>query len=95
MLSVRNTSSKLDVNFVSLSRMRNLTAWERSVRSEVRLRACWMTYSPAWVGGDAGEIDPSGVDLDEEQHAEPAKQHCVDVEEVTGQHRRRLSTQEL
>jgi hypothetical protein len=45
--SVRNTSSKPEVNFVSLSRMRNLAARERSERSEVRLRACWTTHSPA------------------------------------------------
>ena len=46
MSSVRNTSSKLEVNFVSLSRMRNLAARECSERSEVRLHACWMTHSP-------------------------------------------------
>jgi hypothetical protein len=39
--SVRNTSSKLAVNFVSLSRTRNLTARERSERTMLRLRACF------------------------------------------------------
>ena len=43
MPSVRNTSSKLDVNFVSLSGMRNLAAGDRPAR----LRACWATHSPA------------------------------------------------
>ena len=45
--SVRKTSSKPEVNLVSRSRMRNLTDRERSVRSWLRLRACWMTHSPA------------------------------------------------
>ena len=40
MPSVRNTSSKLALNFVSLSRTRNLTARERSERTILKLRAC-------------------------------------------------------
>ena len=46
MLSLRNTSSKLAVNFASRSRMRNFTSRERSISSELRLRACWVTHSP-------------------------------------------------
>jgi len=30
------------------------------------------------VGGDPGHVHPSGVELDEEQHVETAKQHRVD-----------------
>jgi hypothetical protein len=40
-------------------------------------------------------MDAPGVELDEEEHVEPPEEHRVDVEEVTGQHRRRLGTQEL
>ena len=50
---------------------------------------------PRWVGGDAGEVDPPGVALDEEQHVEPSEQHRVDGEGVAGQHRRSLRSQEL
>jgi hypothetical protein len=47
------------------------------------------------IGGDAAHRDPPGAELDEEEHIEMAKQHRVDVEEVTCQHRRRLGSQEL
>src|SRR5450759_2763080 len=47
------------------------------------------------VGGGAAQLDAPGVELDEEEHVEPAHQHRVDREEVTCQHRRRLGTQDL
>jgi hypothetical protein len=36
------------------------------------------------VGGHPGEMDPSGVQFDEEQHVEPPEPHGVDGEEVAG-----------
>jgi hypothetical protein len=39
-------SSKPAVNFVSLSRTRNLTAGRRWARCKVRSRACWVAQSP-------------------------------------------------
>jgi hypothetical protein len=36
------------------------------------------------VGGHAGQVDASGVELDEEQHVEPLQPDGVDGEEVTG-----------
>lgn len=50
---------------------------------------------PRWLGGDAGEVDPAGVEFDEEQYAKAFEQHRVDGEEVTGQDGRRLGLQEL
>ena len=44
--SVRNTSSKLAVNFVSRSRIRNRIARELG-QDELRLRACWVAHAPA------------------------------------------------
>jgi hypothetical protein len=41
-----NTSSKLVVNLVSRSRMRNLSRSARSSRSMTRFRACWTTHMP-------------------------------------------------
>src|SRR5664280_1706966 len=50
---------------------------------------------PCRVGGDTGEIDPPGIELDEEQHMESSEQHSVNSEEVAGQHRRGLHSQKL
>ena len=53
-----NTSSKLAVNFVSLSRMRNLKDRLRSTKSSARLRAtCVTNASVGW------SVTPSDVDL--------------------------------
>ena len=41
--SAAKTASKEEVNLVSLSSMRNLTGVVRSVSSQQRLRACWVT----------------------------------------------------
>jgi hypothetical protein len=38
------------------------------------------------VGGDPGQANLSGAEIDEVQHVETAKQHRVDGEDVTGQH---------
>src|SRR5450756_1709319 len=45
--SARNTSSKLAVNLVSRSRIKNFVGRARSARTKLRLRACWVTHSPA------------------------------------------------
>src|SRR5665213_1953991 len=46
MPSERNTSSKLVVNLVSRSRIRNLTGCARWASSQDRLLACWATQAP-------------------------------------------------
>lgn len=46
MPSVRNTSSKLEVNLVSRSRMMHVADWQRAVRSKLRFVACWVAHSP-------------------------------------------------
>ena len=50
---------------------------------------------PDWIGGDAREVDPPGVDLEEEQHVEAPQKHGVDREEVASQHGRRLRSEKL
>jgi hypothetical protein len=40
--------------------------------------------SPIRVGGHAGQVDPPGSQLDEEQHIQPPQPHRVDGEEVAG-----------
>ena len=50
---------------------------------------------PHRVGGDAGEVYASGVDLNEEQHVEATQEDGVDGEEVAGQHGRCLCSEEL
>ena len=47
MPSDANTASKDEVNFVSRSRMRNLTPATCPVSSVQRLRACWVNQSVA------------------------------------------------
>jgi hypothetical protein len=46
------------------------------------------------VGGDAGQVHPAGVQLDEEQHIQPPKPDGVDGEEVAGDDPRGLLAQE-
>jgi hypothetical protein len=40
-------------------------------------------------------VEPSYADREDEQHVDPTQQHRIDREEVTRQHRARLSTAEL
>ena len=47
-----------------------------------RFRAAWVVQGPSGVGSDSGQVHPSGVDLDEEQHMETAQGDGVDTEEV-------------
>ena len=46
------------------------------------------------MGGDPGQVHAPGAVLDEEEHIQTAKEHCVDVEETHGEDRRGLSLQE-
>ena len=41
-----NTASKLAVNLVSRSRIRNRKRWPVSSRSAAKLRATWVTHAP-------------------------------------------------
>jgi len=52
---------------------------------------------PSRVGsaGRAGEMDPPGRELDEEQDVEGLQEHSLDREEVAGQHSPPLRSQEL
>src|SRR4029450_104176 len=45
------------------------------------------------VGGDPGQVNPSGVQFDEEQHVQPFEPHGVDGEEVAGEDPGGLLTQ--
>ena len=47
---------------------------------------------PHRISSDTAHIDAPGIEFDKEEHVETAKQHRVDVEEITCQHRRRLGT---
>jgi hypothetical protein len=48
-----------------------------------------------WVGAHAGEVDSSGLDLDEEQNVVAAQERGLDREEVAGDDAGRLCLQEL
>jgi hypothetical protein len=46
------------------------------------------------VGCDAGDVDLSAGQVDEEQHVDPLEEHRIDGEEVAGQDRLGLSGEE-
>ena len=95
MPSVRNTSLKLKVNFVSQSPDEELGCSGALAKIRGEVASLLDDPLPRRVGGDASQVDPSSVDLDEEQHVEASEQHRVDGEEVAGQHGPRLRSQEL
>jgi hypothetical protein len=45
--------------------------------------------------GESENMDPAGADLEDEEHIDPAQQHCVDGEQVTRNHRLSLGPAEL
>src|ERR1019366_5904999 len=49
----------------------------------------------ARMPGHTQNVDPAGLDLDDEEHIDPAEQNRVNVEEVTRQHPICLGAQEL
>jgi hypothetical protein len=49
-----------------------------------------VTQGAVGVGGDAGEVDAAGLQLDEEQDVVAAQQRGLDAEEVAGDDARRL-----
>ncbi len=50
-----------------------------------RLRACRVVESTGRLGGDAEDVYPAGGDVHDEEHVQPAKPDCVEVEEVGGE----------
>src|ERR1019366_2743725 len=82
--SVWKTSSKPAVNFVARSRTTNLAARDRSI-GPAQVAGLLGDPLPHRAGGDAGEVDPPGVDLNEEQHVEAPQKDSIDGEEVAGQ----------
>src|ERR1017187_8593778 len=50
---------------------------------------------PGRVGGDAAQVHPASVVLDEYQHAQPVQQHGIDVKKIDGQDPGGLGVQEL
>ena len=89
------TSSKLEVNLASRSRIQDWTGWGRSASTMLRFRACWVTHVPVGLAVTPATLDPAGVELDEEEHVEALQQHCVHREEIAGQPGRCLSGDEL
>ena len=75
------------MNLASRSRIRNRTG--SSPLGEHHGQVAGLLDDPRSdrAGGDSGQVDPSGVELDEEEHVEAPQQHRVDGEEVAGQHR--------
>ena len=45
------------------------------------------------VGCDAGQVDASAAELDEEEHVQATQRDCLNGEEVAGEQARRLAAQ--
>jgi len=88
------TPSKAAVNFASRSRIKNLSRQADSPTSISRFRACWVTDRPRGCRVTPQDMNPTGLDLDHEEHVDPAQQNRVDVEEVTRQQAVRLRAEE-
>ena len=82
--SERNTSSKLRQNFASRSRSRK--PYPPALVPQHQQQVPGLLGDPAavGVGGHAGQVDPPGVQFDEEQHVQPPQPHRLDGEEVAG-----------
>src|ERR1019366_9077256 len=79
-----NTSSKLAVNLVSRSRMRNRNRRPASSRSEAKLRATCETHGQVRVGGGSEDVHDAALHFEDDQHVVAPKEDRVDVEEVRG-----------
>src|SRR5919107_1713008 len=89
------TASKAVVNWPARSRTRNRKLAARSSRSISRLRACWVVQAPVGWRVARGYARSGGRLPYGEKHVDPFQgDGAVDVEEVHGQHGRRLRPQE-
>src|SRR3974390_2784773 len=88
------TSSKLEVNLASQSRIKYFTGWTRCSRAMAVSSTAGPPRSRGMSGGP-GYVHLSGVEFDEEQHVETPGQHRIDGEEVAGQQRCRLGAEKL
>jgi hypothetical protein len=67
-----NTAGKAALNLASRSRTRNRNPAARSPNSISRVAGGLGDPVSGRVGGDPGQAHPAAVDLDDEQHVEPA-----------------------
>ena len=95
MVSLANTASKMAVNLLSRSRMKNLNLG-RAV-TEVHQQVAGLLGDPGsgWVGGDTQQVHAAGGMLHDEQNIEPLPQQRVDAKEVCGENAVCLGAQEL
>ena len=89
------TPSKLAVNLVSRSRMRNRNAPARLLEVARQVAGDLGHPRPVGVGGDAEEVDDASVEFDHEQDVVAPQQHGVDGEEVGRHDALRLGAEEL
>src|SRR6266545_3529047 len=92
MPSVRKTSSKAWLNFVSRSRIRKRIRSKRPVK--LRLRACCRTQGPDGLVVQPVKWTRRFFEFDQEEDVDPLLEDGFDGEEVAGEHARRLRSQE-
>ena len=88
------TASKEEVNFDPRSRIRNRKSSNRSPRP---MQVAGLLHGPlaVRVGGDAAQMHPAGVMLDDHQDIQPFQQHRINVQEVHREYAAGLRGQEL
>jgi hypothetical protein len=69
--------SKVAVNLLSRSRIKNRNWAPRSSRLMSRLRACWATQAPGGAGGDPDDVHASADVLDHDEDVEAAQKDSL------------------
>jgi hypothetical protein len=89
------TASKEEVKFDPRSRIRNRKSPNRFVETDGQVAGLLHGPLAGRVGGDAAQMHPAGVMLDEHQDIQPFQQHRVHVQEVHREYPGGLGVQEL
>src|SRR5437763_7002139 len=92
--SLWRRASKARGNFVSRSWIRNRTRRSRSSSSISRLRACCSIPIRVWAAGAGEGLDAAAADRDEDDYVEAAQPDGVDGEEVAGEDRLAVRSEE-
>jgi hypothetical protein len=93
--SLRKTSSKARLNLLSRSWIRNRAGVARSESDQANWRACWVVQRPSGVRGAACEVHAPAAEFEEEEHVEASEPERLDGEEVAGDNRTGVGTQEV
>jgi hypothetical protein len=95
MRSLLNTSSKVRLNLLSRSWIRNRIGVGRSGSDQASWRACWVVQRPSGFALHPARCTPPRLEFDEEEHIQAPEPERLDGEEVARDDRRGIGTEEL